>query len=67
MTLIRFLAPVLVLIAVFLPTSIAVALVWAQRRRLANDGRRSPIENRPIYGAGEQLRKRADELGDEIS
>lgn len=61
-----YLAPFLVLATVFVPSAIAVGLVWAQRKRLANDGRRSPIENRPIYGAGEQLRKRVEELGDEI-
>lgn len=66
MTLLGFLPSLLVLVAVFLPTSVAIALVWAQRKRLASDGRRSPIENRPIYGAGEQLRKRIEELGDEI-
>jgi hypothetical protein len=61
-----YLVTFLVLGAVFVPSAIAVALVWAQRRRLANDGRRSPIENRPIYGAGEQLRKRVEDHGDEI-
>jgi hypothetical protein len=62
----RHLASLLALVAVFLPTSIAVVLVWFQRKRLANDGRRSPIENRPIHGAGEHLRKRVEEHGDEI-
>lgn len=61
-----YLTSFLVLAAVFVPSAIAVGLVWAQRRRLANDGRRSPIENRPIYGAGEQLRKRVEDHGDEI-
>jgi hypothetical protein len=55
-----------VLATVFIPTVIAVALVWAQRKRLDSDGRRSPIESRPIYGAGEQLRKRIDEHTDEV-
>lgn len=61
-----YLTHVIVLASVFVPSAIAVALVWLQRKRLDNDGRRSPIENRPIYGAGEQLRKRVDEHGDEI-
>lgn len=42
------LASLLVLAAVVFPAGIAVALVWLQRKRLDNDGRRSPIENRPI-------------------
>lgn len=56
----------MILSVVMVPTFIAVGLVWAQRKRLESDGRRSPIENRTIYGPGEQLRKRVDDHSGEI-
>jgi hypothetical protein len=49
-----------VISSIFIPTLIAVGLFWAYRKWQDRDGRRSPIENRAIYGAGEQLRKRVD-------
>jgi hypothetical protein len=55
------LSSLLVLAAVAIPACIAVALVWLQRKGLNRDGRRSPIENRTIFGAGEQLRKRVEQ------
>ena len=49
-----------VLGSILIPTLIASALAWRYRKWQDRDGRRSPIENRAIYGAGEQLRKRID-------
>lgn len=57
----------LILIAsLFAPSLIAVGLFWGYRKWQDRDGRRSPIEGRAIYGAAEQLRKRVDDLTDEI-
>lgn len=61
-----YLVMFLVLATVFVPSFVAVAWVALQRRQLEKDGRRSPIESRTVYGAGEQLRKRIDEHGDEM-
>lgn len=55
-----------ILATIFVPMAIVVATVWLQRRLLDRDGRRSPIENRPILGAGEQLRKRIEDQTDEV-
>jgi hypothetical protein len=52
--------------SVFVPSGIAIAIFWAYRKWQDRDGRRSPIENRPIYGAGEQLRKRVEAHTDEM-
>lgn len=52
--------------SIFIPTLIAVGLFWGYRKWQDRDGRRSPIENRLIYGAGEQLRKRVDAHTDEM-
>jgi hypothetical protein len=52
--------------SVFMPTGLAVAIFWGYRKWQDRDGRRSPIQGRPIYGAGQQLRKRIDKLDDEI-
>lgn len=52
--------------SVFVPTLIAVGLFWGYRIWQDRDGRRSPIENRPVYGAGEQLRKRVEAHTDEM-
>lgn len=56
----------LVVASIFTPTVLAVGIFWAYRKWQDRDGRRSPIEGRAIYGAGEQLRKRIDKLNDEI-
>lgn len=53
--------------SVFIPTLLAVGIVWAHRKWQDHDGRRSPIENRRIHGAGEQLRKRIDEQGNAMT
>ena len=59
--------PVLIASAsVFVPTLLAVGVVLGYRRWQDRDGRRSPIHNRPLHGAGEQLRKRIDAQGDAI-
>jgi hypothetical protein len=59
--------PVLMVIgSVFIPSGLAVAIFWSYRKWQDRDGRRSPIQGRVLYGAGEQLRKRIDKLNDEI-
>ncbi len=60
--------PVLIVSAsIFLPTLLAVAGVWLYRKWQDRDGRRSPIEGKRIYGAGEQLRKRIDDDTDNMT
>lgn len=49
------------------PVLLTAGLVWSYRKWQDRDGRRSPIETRRIYGAGEQLRKRIDDQGDAIT
>lgn len=62
----NYLSAVIVVVSVALPTLIAVGLTWSYRRWQDRDGRRSPIANRRIYGAGEQLRKRIEDHTDEV-
>lgn len=52
--------------SVVIPALIALGFFWSYRKWQDRDGRRSPIENRPIYGAGEQLRKRVETHTDEM-
>ncbi|GAB3368855.1 hypothetical protein GCM10027431_15020 [Lysobacter rhizosphaerae] len=52
--------------SVCIPTFIAVGLFFGYRKWQDRDGRRSPIENRAIYGAGEQLRRRVEAHTDEV-
>lgn len=52
--------------SIFIPSFFAVALFLGYRKWQDRDGRRSPIENRPIYGAGENLRRRVDAHADNI-
>jgi hypothetical protein len=56
----------IVVASVVVPTGLAIGFVWTSKKLHQRDGRRSPIENRPIYGAGEQLRKRVEDLGDDL-
>lgn len=56
----------LVASSMVVPTVIAVGVAWLSRKAQERDGRKSPIENRAIYGAAEQLRKRVEEHGDEL-
>lgn len=59
--------PAFVVIGSFgIPISFAIVLFWGYRKWQDRDGRRSPIENRRIYGAGEHLRKRVEGHTDEI-
>lgn len=62
----NYLPAVIVVASVVLPTLIAVGLFWAYRKWQDREGRRSPIENRRIYGAGEHLRKRIEDHTDEM-
>lgn len=56
----------IVISSIVVPVLLTIGIVWGYRKWQARDGRRSPIENRVIYGPGEQLRKRIDEHGDEV-
>ena len=59
--------PAFVVIAsIVIPTLVAVAIFWSYRKWQDRDGRRSPIENRRVYGAGEHLRKRVEGHTDEM-
>lgn len=55
-----------VLLSVVIPTFLAVVASWLWRRWQDRTGRRSPLENRAVYGAGEQLRVRVDEHTDSM-
>jgi hypothetical protein len=59
--------PALIVVAIVAaPTVFAVGLSSLHRKWQDRDGRRSPIENRRIYGAGEHLRKRIEDHTDEM-
>ena len=62
----NYLPALIVVASVALPMLIAVGLFWAYRKWQDREGRRSPIENRRIYGAGEHLRKRIEDHTDEM-
>lgn len=60
--------PVLIVVAVTTaPLAITLCLLTLYRKWRARDGRRSPIANKRIHGAGEQLRKRIEEHGEQLS
>lgn len=63
----EFVPALLLAASVFVPTLLALGMLWAYRRWDDRDGRRSPIANRSIRGAGEQLRLRIEDQNDEIS
>ena len=59
--------PILVVVAsVFIPSALAVVFLWLYRKWQDRDGRRSPLSNKRIYGAGEQLRKRIEDEADSM-
>jgi hypothetical protein len=62
----NYLSSLLVLASVVIPCGIAIAIFWLNRKWRDRDGRRSPIENRRIFGPGEQLRKRIETHTDEM-
>lgn len=59
-------AAFLPLVASLVPVALAVAVVATLRKRQERNGLRSPIANKRIHGAGEELRKRIDEQTREI-
>lgn len=60
-------ASALVVVAsIFVPSLIAIGALHAYKRWRDRQGRRSPIADRRIYGAGEQLRKRIDDHTDSM-
>jgi hypothetical protein len=59
--------PAFVVIGSFgIPIAVAIVLFWGYRKWQDRDGRRSPIENRRVHGAGEHLRKRVEGHTDEM-
>ncbi|UHQ20671.1 NERD domain-containing protein [Lysobacter sp. KIS68-7] len=56
----------LVIASVFVPTALAIAFLWLHRKWQERDGRRSPLEGKAIFGAGEQLRKRIEDHTDNL-
>ena len=52
--------------SIVVPSALAIGLLWALRKWQDREGRRSPLENKRIHGAGEQLRKRIEDEGDAI-
>ena len=59
-----YLTVFVVIASIFVPTLFAFGFLWAYRKWQDREGRRSPIENKVIYGAGEQLRKRIEDHTD---
>jgi hypothetical protein len=62
----NYVSTLIVIASIAIPTLVAVAIFWSYRKWQDRDGRRSPIENRRVYGAGEHLRKRVEGHTDEI-
>jgi hypothetical protein len=62
----NYLSALIVLASVVIPSGIAIGIFWIYRKWQDRDGRRSPIENRRIFGAGENLRKRIENHTDEM-
>lgn len=62
----NYLSASIVLASIVIPTLVAVTIFWSYRKWQDRDGRRSPNENRRIYGAGEHLRKRVEGHTDEM-
>lgn len=54
----------IVIASIFIPTLFAVGFLWLYKKWRDRDGRRSPIEHKTIFGAGEQLRKRVEDHTD---
>ncbi|HEY0502911.1 MAG TPA: nuclease-related domain-containing protein [Lysobacter sp.] len=52
--------------SIMVPVALATGIAWLSRKMQERDGRRSPIEGRPVHGAAEQLRKRVEDHGDEL-
>ena len=57
----------IVIASIFIPTLVAIGFLWIYRKWRDRDGSRSPIEHKVIFGAGEQLRKRVDDLTDSMN
>ena len=55
-----------VLASMLLPVLVALGVWQGYRKWQDRGGKRSPIEGKAIYGAGEQLRKRIEEYTDEL-
>jgi hypothetical protein len=62
----NYVSTLIVIASIDIPTLVADAIFWSYRKWQDRDGRRSPIENRRVYGAGEHLRKRVEGHTDEI-
>src|SRR3546814_5537002 len=54
------------LVTSLVPAAVAAVVVATWRKRQQRNGLRSPIANKRIHGAGEELRKRIDEHSREI-
>jgi hypothetical protein len=52
--------------SIFVPSALAIGMLWAFRKWQDREGRRSPLENKRLHGAGEQLRKRIEDEGDAL-
>lgn len=50
--------------SIFIPTLLAVGILWLYKQWRDRAGSRSPIEHKTIFGAGEQLRKRVEDHTD---
>lgn len=50
----------IVVLSVLVPTAFAILCAWIYRKWQDREGRRSPLENKQIFGPGEQLRKRIE-------
>jgi hypothetical protein len=60
------LSVLVVLLSIVVPSALAIGFFWLHRKWQERDGKRSPIENKAIFGAGEQLRKRVEDHADSM-
>ncbi|WP_408951119.1 nuclease-related domain-containing protein [Lysobacter sp. Hz 25] len=52
--------------SIFIPTLMAIGALWGYKLWRDRQGRRSPLADRRIHGAGEQLRKRIEDHTDSM-
>ncbi|MGQ4582841.1 NERD domain-containing protein [Lysobacter sp. F60174L2] len=61
-----YLSTLIVVLSVFVPSALAVGLLWLYRKWLDREGKRCPVGDKRIHGPGEQLRKRIELEADEM-
>ena len=62
-----FLPTIVVSLSIFVPTALALGGFWLYRKWTDREGKRCPVGDRRIHGAGEQLRKRIEDETDRMT